>query len=173
MLEVLGWLPDSEALVAQRYVELKTYLDQLPKPNESYGLIHFDAHMGNMFVDERGVITLFDFDDCNYSWFINDIAIVLFYIALGVEDQAAFTRKFMTNFLRGYSLENELDHAWLGEIPSFLKLREIDLYAIIHRSFDVENIDHPWVAMYMKDRKELIENGIPFIDFDFTTLRIF
>jgi Ser/Thr protein kinase RdoA (MazF antagonist) len=173
MLEVLGWLPDSEALVAQRYIELKNYLDQLPKSNESYGLIHFDAHMGNMFVDERGVITLFDFDDCNYSWFINDIAIVLFYIALGVEDQAAFTRKFMTNFLRGYSLENELDHAWLGEIPSFLKLREIDLYAIIHRSFDVENIDHPWVAMYMKDRKELIENGIPFIDFDFTILRIF
>jgi Ser/Thr protein kinase RdoA (MazF antagonist) len=172
MLEVLSWLPESEVLVAKRYIELKEYLDQLPKSNDSYGLIHFDAHMGNMFVDERGVITLFDFDDCNYSWLINDIAIVLFYIVLGKEDQVIFTREFMSNFLIGYQMENELEAAWLKEIPYLLKLREIDLYAVIHRSFDVENIDHPWVAMFMKDRKEKIENEVPFIDFDFKTLRV-
>jgi len=123
-----------------------------------------------MFVDGQGVITLFDFDDCNYSWFINDIAIVLFYIAMGKEDQAAFTREFMTHFLHGYREENQLDKSWLKEIPAFLKLREIDLYAVIHRSFDVENIDHPWVAMYMENRKQRIEEGIPFIDFDFFSL---
>jgi len=51
-----------------------------------------------------------------------------------------------------------------------LKLREIDLYAVIHRSFDVDNIDHPWVEMFMKDRKGRIENDVPFIEFDFETL---
>lgn len=172
MLEVLGWLPESEVKVAQRYIDLKKYLDQLPKSNESYGLIHFDAHMGNMFVDQQGVITLFDFDDCNYSWFVNDIAIVLFYIALGKEDQGAFTREFMTHFLTGYRMENELDQAWLKEMPYFLKLREIDLYAVIHRSFDVENIDHPWVAMFMDGRKQRIQGEVPFIDFDFSSLMI-
>jgi Ser/Thr protein kinase RdoA (MazF antagonist) len=172
MLEIQGWLPESESLVVEKYLELKSHLDSLPKSKESYGLIHQDTHAGNFFIDEDGKITLFDFDDCTYSWLINDIAIVLFYIALGVEDQIAFTREFMTHFMRGYRAENQLDEEWLIEIPSFLKLREIDLYAVIHRSFDVENIDHPWVAMFMKDRKSRIENEIPFIDFDFMTLKL-
>jgi len=170
MLEVETWLPDSESLVLEKYLNLKSHLDSLPKSIQSYGLIHQDAHAGNLFVDDEGVITLFDFDDCSHSWFINDIAIVLFYIALGVEDQATFTRDFMTHFLRGYRVENQLDEEWLREIPSFLKLREIDLYGVIHRSFDVDNLEDPWVAMYMEDRKQRIENDMPYIEFDFTSL---
>jgi Ser/Thr protein kinase RdoA (MazF antagonist) len=170
MLEAEIWLPDSESLVLEKYLNLKSYLGSLPKSIESYGLIHQDAHADNFFVDDEGMITLFDFDDCSYSWFMNDIAIVLFYIALGAEDQVAFTRDFMTHFLKGYRAENQLDEEWLREIPSFLKLREIDLYAVIHRSFDVENIKDPWVAMYMYDRKTHIENDVPFIEFDFETL---
>jgi Ser/Thr protein kinase RdoA (MazF antagonist) len=170
MLDIERWLPESEFLVRDKYRNLQSHLDNLPKSKESYGLIHQDAHAGNLFVDDKGRITLFDFDDCTYSWLINDIAIVLFYIAMGAKDQAAFTKKFMTHFLTGYRAENHIEGELLKEIPSFLKLREIDLYAVIHRSFDVDNIDHPWVAMFMKDRKEQIENDVPFIDFDFETL---
>jgi Ser/Thr protein kinase RdoA (MazF antagonist) len=166
MLAIESWLPNSEFLVLDKYRILKSYLDNLPKSRESYGLIHQDAHAGNLFVDDMGRITLFDFDDCTYSWLINDIAIVLFYIVMGAEDQAAFTKDFMTHFLSGYRAENHLEEKWLIEIPSFLKLREIDLYAVIHRSFDVDDIDHPWVAMFMNNRKERIENDVPFIDFD-------
>jgi Ser/Thr protein kinase RdoA (MazF antagonist) len=166
----IDWLPESESIAVRKYHELRTHFDTLSKSRDSYGLIHQDAHAGNFFVDQQGIITLFDFDDCCYSWFINDIAIVLFYIALGAESKAAFAKEFMTHFLHGYRSENHLDQKWLGEIPSFLKLREIDLYAVIHRSFDVENLDHPWVAMFMKDRKERIEKEVPVIDFDFITL---
>jgi Ser/Thr protein kinase RdoA (MazF antagonist) len=123
-----------------------------------------------MFVDEAGTITLFDFDDCNYSWFANDIAIVLFYIAMWKEDVQAYTREFMTHFLRGYRRENRLDPVWLSEIPRFLKLREIDLYAIIHRSFDVDNLDDPWCQRYMEGRKERIQDDVRYIDFPFESL---
>jgi Ser/Thr protein kinase RdoA (MazF antagonist) len=170
MLDVLAWIPESEPLVLEKYLDLKAHIDSLPKSRESYGLIHQDAHRGNLFVDEEGVITLFDFDDCTYSWFINDIAIVLFYITLGKKDQTAFTKEFMTHFLDGYYQENQFEAAWLDEIPSFLKLREIDLYAVIHRSFDVDNLEDPWVAMFMEGRKQRIENEIPLIDFDFASL---
>ena len=179
-LREYSWIIDILRDIAERYgyeeyetpqIEpIEVYEDNLPKSRETYGLIHQDAHAGNFFLDEKGEITFFDFDDCAYSWFMNDIAIVLFYLVLGEEDQATFTREFMTNFLRGYREENQLGERWLREIPSFLKLREIDLYAVIHRSFDVENIDHPWVAMYMEGRKERIENEVPFIEFDFSTL---
>jgi Ser/Thr protein kinase RdoA (MazF antagonist) len=170
MLDIAGWLPESESIVLEKYWQLKSHLDSLPKSDESYGLIHQDAHAGNFFVDDDGEITLFDFDDCTYSWFINDIAIVLFYIVLGEEDQATFTREFMTNFLRGYRQENDFDAGWLKEIPSFLKLREIDLYAVIHRSFDVDNLDDPWVANFMRNRKKRIEEDVPFLNFDFSSL---
>jgi Ser/Thr protein kinase RdoA (MazF antagonist) len=76
----------------------------------------------------------------------------------------------MTHFLSGYRTENQLGEGWLKEISSFLKLREIDLYVVIHRSFDVDNIDHPWVAMYMNNRKTRIENDFPSLNIDFSSL---
>ena len=163
-------LPDSDVMVIKKYEELLSYLKSLPKDKDSYGLTHFDPHGGNFYVDEQRCITLFDFDDCAYCWFAHDIAIVLFYLVNDAEDKPAFTDKFMSIFLKGYAQDNQIDPKWLKEIPYFLKLREIDLYAVIHRSFDVENLDHPWVARYMDGRKEKIENEIPFVDFDFTTL---
>jgi Ser/Thr protein kinase RdoA (MazF antagonist) len=144
-------------------------LDALPKNRDSYGLIHQDAHGGNLFVDEAGNITLFDFDDCVYSWFIYDIAVVLFYQVMYKDDPVVFAQVFMRHFMRGYHQHNRLDDAWLAEIPYFLKLREIDLYALIHRSFDINNLD-AWCSHYMDNRKEKIENDLPYIDFDFSSL---
>lgn len=170
MLDVTRNLPPAEALAVEKYEGLLAHAKTLPKDGTSYGLIHWDAHEGNLFVDKAGTITLFDFDDCLYGWFAYDIAIVLLYAVMGQPDPAGFTRAFLSDFFRGYRQENRLDPAWLAEIPVFLKLREIDLYAVIHRSFDVENLDSPWCARFMAGRKERIENDVPFVDFDFTSL---
>jgi Ser/Thr protein kinase RdoA (MazF antagonist) len=121
-------------------------------------------------VDEAGRITLFDFDECAYSWFANDLAIVLFYIVMDAADWPAFTREFLTHFLRGYRRASRLDTRWLLEFPHFLKLREIELYAVMHRDFDVSNIDNEWCARFMQGRKDRIEQDVPFIDFDFGLL---
>ncbi len=170
MLDPLPNLPPGEARILERFRALMVYLQTLPRDEESYGLIHFDAHGANLLIDDAGAITLFDFDDCCYSWFANDIAIVLFYVVMGAQDMAAFTEEFLTHFLRGYRCENRLDPKWLKEIPYFLKLREIDLYAVIHRSFDVENLDDPWCERYMRGRKQRIEDEVPYINFDFASL---
>ena len=66
----------------------------------------------------------------------------------------------------------QLDPVWFKQIPFFMKLRELDLYAVIHRSFDVENLDDPWCAWYMKGRKDKLESGTPYLDFDFNSLAI-
>lgn len=171
MLYAEGMLPPSETAALERYRILMAHLRSLPRDDRSaYGMIHQDAHGGNFFVDAQGTITLFDFDDCCYSWYINDIAIVLFYAVLFKPDPEAWTRNFMTHFLAGYRRENDLDPAWLVEIPNFLKLREIDLYAVIHRSFDVNNLTGRFEVGFMHNRKERIEAGVPFVDFDFSTL---
>jgi Ser/Thr protein kinase RdoA (MazF antagonist) len=188
------YLPASEILAHQKFQSVLKHIYSLPKDRASYGLIHQDAHQNNFFMDEDGTLTLFDFDDCVYSWFINDIAIVLFYISMDAEELGfpstpVFTQEFMTHFLRGYRQAYPLDKKWLKEIPTFLKLRELELYAVVFRDFDIQNIEHwslesfqripgfdvnhgshMWIANFMRDRKQNIEQDLPFIDFDFERL---
>ena len=172
MLEVERFIPEGEAGVIERYREVRDHLSGLPVDGESYGLIHQDAHGGNFFVDESGEITLFDFDDCVYSWYVYDIAMVVFYMLVGRDDAPAFAGEFMAHFLPAYVSECPLEERWLEEIPVFLKLREIDLYAVIHRSFDVENLEDAWCRRYMDGRRERIEADLAFVDFDFRSLAI-
>jgi len=166
MLDVDSWLPKGETLILRRFEELMSHLRNLPMDRESYGLIHQDAHAANFFVDVQGDITLFDFDDCTYSWYVNDIAIALFYAVTNVVEPESAGRTFWTHFRRGYEAECALDPAWLEQVPHFLKLREIYLYAAIHRSFDVDNLTNPWVSQFMVGRRERIINGVPYLYLD-------
>ena len=172
MLEVDQFIPKDQVRIIENYRELCRYLNDLPKNDDCYGLIHQDAHRGNFFVDKEGKITLFDFDDCVYSWYINDIALVLFYAVMGQNDPDRFVREFLAGFLPGYYSKNQLDPSWFKEIPYFMKLREIDLYAVIHRSFDVSNLDDPWCMWYMDGRKEKLVSNLPYLDFDFQSFQI-
>jgi Ser/Thr protein kinase RdoA (MazF antagonist) len=165
-----AWLPDEEEISREKYRKIVDWCQTIPKHKDDYGLIHFDAHAGNYFIDQRGQIHLFDFDDCHYSWFSNDIAIVLFYMVMGTEDTAAFTINFMRQFILGYQRENQFKAGWLPQIPMFLKMREIDLYGVIHRSCDVDHLSDEWDIRYMKNRKEKIEDDVPYIDLDFSSL---
>ena len=170
---VKRYLPASETVARVKYQARLDHVYTLAKDNASYGLIHQDAHGSNLLVDEAGTITLFDFDECAYSWFINDIAIVLFHVVMDAQDWPAFTREFMTHFLCGYRRAHRLDPKWLKEIPCFLKVREIELYAVMHRDFDVSDIDNEWCARFMRDRKYKIEHDVPTIDFDFESLAVY
>ncbi len=168
-MEAERWLPPSEAIAARKFREVIAYLETLPRSDSlSYGLIHQDAHTANFFVDDQGRLTLFDFDDCVYSWYVYDIAMVVFYMIVNEDDPLSLTEAFMPRFWSGYRRYHDLDPAWLAEIPHFLKLREIDLYAVLYRSFEnLETIDHPWTSRFVQGRKERIENDVPLVTFDF------
>jgi Ser/Thr protein kinase RdoA (MazF antagonist) len=167
-----NWLPPEENLVKEKFTTTIKYLQSLPQDKEGYGLIHQDAHGGNFFVDDNYNITLFDFDDCTYGHFIYDIAMVLFYAVTNRPDAEEFGPHFFLHFMRGYRQENQLDSHWFAEIPHFLKLREFDLYAVIFRSFDVNNLDeHPWIATFMNGRKQRLENDIPYLAMDFASFQ--
>jgi len=51
------------------YQSVLPHLQELPKDLDGYGLIHQDAHLGDLLI-ENYQITLFDFDDCVYGHFI-------------------------------------------------------------------------------------------------------
>lgn len=158
------YIPSDHKIVADKLYEMVDKLKALPKEKEGYGLIHTDIHSGNFFIHD-GDITVFDFDDCSYQYFISDIAIALFYCLLKpdtTENRLAFADKFLTAFLEGYREENQLDDKWILLLPDFLKLREIELYVVVYRSCDMNN-PGPWEQNYMNNRLWLIENDVPFL----------
>lgn len=160
-------IPKEQKKIRRRAEELIEYFKALPSNNKSYGLIHVDFHYGNFFI-HNNEIYLFDFDDCQYSFFIHDIAMAFFYTLphnCVENEQINDGYKFLNSFLKGYFEENDLDKKWLNEIPYFLKLREFELYAVFNGMMDIygENI---WISNFMKDRKEKIENNVPYFDLD-------
>lgn len=169
---VSRYLPASERVAREKYEAQCERVRGLPTDSSCYGLIHFDAHGGNMLLDETGRLSIFDFDDCVYSWYANDIAIALFAMVTDAPDVPKLTRDFLTHFLEGYRVIYRLEDRWLRELPIFLKMVEIFLYAVIHRDFDPNHITDAWCARFMRNRKYRIENDVPTIDFDFESLGV-
>jgi Ser/Thr protein kinase RdoA (MazF antagonist) len=161
------FIPENETKVRKIADDTMKIMRSYAKDSENFGLCHLDFHFGNFFSD-NGNLWLFDFDDSVYSWFVNDIAIMLFYILphhCESEEQIERGRNALKSILAGYKTENELSESELEKIPVFLKIRELELYAVIHRSCDLNNLD-PWCASFMKNRTEKLVNNISFFPVD-------
>ena len=163
------YLPECDEPVLMAYKETAAAIRSLPKSSSNYGLCHIDFHGGNFFITDEGKITLFDFDDCQYAWFVYDIAMALFY-AISHDctrpEELAKAEAFLRHFWQGYVQFNDLDPSWLQQIRLFLRLREIDLYILIHRSMDLDNLD-PWCASFMENRRIKIVEATPYCDINF------
>lgn len=167
MTDTTSALPELDPVALELNSANLAYLRQLPTPSDAFGLIHQDAHTGNLFVDDQGQITLFDFDDCVYGHFSYDIAMAIFYAITNHPNPVEFCGQFWPLFWQGYCEENKLDPIWLKEILPFMKLREIDLYGVIRRDIPDLGSDG-WAAGFMRGRQEIIHAERPYIDFDFT-----
>jgi Ser/Thr protein kinase RdoA (MazF antagonist) len=122
-------------------------------------------------MDKAGNLTLFDFDDCTYTWFIDDIALALFYampVGQGEAEAQTFARTFLTPFLHAYFKEHVLVLAWFEEIPHFMKARELAVYAALlaHTEGDLSALDG-WSARFMAGRGERIAARRPCLALDF------
>jgi Ser/Thr protein kinase RdoA (MazF antagonist) len=162
--------PNSELMtINNRREALLNKIDRLPKDNENYGLIHGDLHFGNFFLDiPNKKITIFDFDDSVYSWYMMDIATLLFDILVIYPgtDRGELAANFLSNLLKGYSTEKPISSYWINQIPDFLKLLEIGIYILVYQDYNPED-RQSWVGKFMHGRKSRIEEGIPYIELDF------
>lgn len=161
------YIPDDQHKVYESYESIVNRINQLNKESDSFGIIHGDINVGNFLLSSKG-INIFDFDECQYSWFVEDIAIQLFYIIYvflddSIEERQAETYGFMENFMKGYYKENYIDEYWLKQIPIFLQLRELIVYIGMHRSVDFSNMNQ-WMEKYISQSKLRIEQKIPIVN---------
>lgn len=167
LMNAANYIPPAQALVLESCKSLISSLMNLRQDKEAYVLIHGDINVGNFMVNHN-LITLFDFDECQYSWYVEDIAIQLYYMVYVYGDDNIQERKlqcqlFMEHFMKGYLQESHISDYWLKQIPSFLRLREIIVYTGMYRSFDMSNLND-WTKDFLSQSKARIENGISIIE---------
>ena len=120
-------------------------------------------------VDESGQITLFDFDECQYSWYVEDIAIQLYYLLYVFGEDSKSERKvqyelFITHFMLGY-IEGgrQMPDGWKVQLKLFLRLREIIVVVGMHRSWNLSQ-PNDWTRHFLQDSRMRIIKGISLID---------
>ncbi|WP_084315276.1 phosphotransferase enzyme family protein [Clostridium hydrogeniformans] len=160
------YIPKHNNKIYESYYDIVNRLSNLTKDSNSFGLIHGDINVGNFLVSDKE-INIFDFDECQYSWFVEDIAIQLFYIIYvflddSINDREKQAYSFMESFMKGYYKENYIDEYWIKQIPLFLRVRELIVYIGMFRDIDFSNMNQ-WTKNYTSQSKLRIEEKTPIV----------
>jgi Ser/Thr protein kinase RdoA (MazF antagonist) len=143
-------------------------IEKLPRDRNAYGLIHGDFNDGNFTVDyTNGDITVFDFDDACYFWFVYELASaweggvgrIMF---RPLNERKAFMDHYFKQVMEGYNQENVLTDAWLERIPLFLKLIQIEEFLYFAQYIDS---DDPEIQAGLNYKIKCIEDDIPYLGF--------
>ncbi|MFA9560264.1 phosphotransferase enzyme family protein [Evansella sp. AB-rgal1] len=162
------YLPD-DGDVKQEVTMLFDEITSLLKTEETYLLTHTDLHSGNFFYDNDR-LWIFDFDDCSYHYIIHDLAMPLYYSTWQFneteDEKTIFANKFMTTYVAGYLSEQNLPLEELKKLPLFMRLRDCDLYAILHFEWADKQLNEKQKKLLL-DMKERILSRKPVVDLDY------
>lgn len=121
---------DDTGVIAEAVDVVRARLEHFGKSSQRFGLIHADLRLANVMVSTDGSgapsLTVIDFDDCGWSWFLADLAAVLSFI-----EETPAAEHIITHWLIGYLSVRELSDDELAMIPTFVMLRRIMLTAWI------------------------------------------
>jgi Ser/Thr protein kinase RdoA (MazF antagonist) len=158
------YLPIDQQQAAQELAEIVEQFNQLDASIDHYGLVHSDVNPTNFHVD-NGKITLFDFDDCAYNWFINDIAVAmpLYSSMFSKPDWETHLCEYIVCFMRGYEKENHLDDKWLNLLPICMRLQNLITLVAMHQANIPGSQYDSFYELVLKTYRE----GHPLFEFDF------
>ena len=123
-------------LIPDNYSDLKKAIAarlekfcKLPTDSQNYGLIHFDYSDGNYHIDmTNGDITVFDFDNCMYCWYMFDLANLYlhgegwFRYESDPEKRATGMQHYFDTILKGYKSETTISDELLNQLPLFIDM---------------------------------------------------
>lgn len=152
------FIPANELRIQAEYDHLAAWLSTLPQTETTFGLIHGDFELDNLFWQDDGVIAMLDFDDCSLSWYVADVALALrdLFEEAGVD----LSNPSLRAFIRGYSQHASLDEEAVAQLPTWLRLANLTNYAKLLRSMDLPaSGDYPeWVAEVEAHLKRWMDN---------------
>ncbi len=154
--------------------QAKTLLEQLKndhKKENEFGLIHGDYLFSNLMYHDEDV-TIIDFDDLEYNYYLYDVAVYLFYLILGgnpADIDIESNKSVFKHFIKGYREVNNSTYLDLTKIQLMFKLRQLKLLATIKTAYKEENYG-PWQKAYIVLCNRQFKHKEPFIGIDYTTL---
>ncbi|WP_371802570.1 phosphotransferase enzyme family protein [Candidatus Lokiarchaeum ossiferum] len=156
-------------IILTNAIQLMEEIRSFPQNEDTFGLVHFDLHDANLFIN-GGNLTVIDFDDCQYDWFISDMAIVLFHVAwrfsTAEKSRNQVIQEFYPAFIKGYLEVNPTADVWLERISKFVQLRHISLFCTLVYELSIEEDD--WSQQAVAAWKPMIEKNLPWIDYKFS-----
>ncbi len=132
-----GLTDDDRGLIQRAADDISARLTEFGCAPERFGLIHADLRLANLMVDpddSAAGITVIDFDDCGWSWFLADLGAAVSFI----EDTPTGER-IIADWLRGYSEVSSIPAEDLTFIPAFVMMRRIMLTAWIASHHDADS----------------------------------
>lgn len=142
----------------------------LQKPrNKEFGLIHGDYLYSNLIYDNDKV-TIIDFDDIEYGYYLYDIVVYLFYLLLGGDPEnidLLSNIEVFKYFIKGYRSLNSETVLDLSKIQLLFRIRQLKLLATItakHKSLSLGE----WQKKYLKLCDYQITNNLNFVDIDYS-----
>lgn len=128
--------PRHVAVVERAAAEVSRRLDEFGQAPDRFGLIHGDLRMANLMVDPvdpDSPITVIDFDDSGWSWYLADLGAVVSFI-----EHTPAAETMITEWLRGYLDVRELPAAHLELVPTFVMWRRLMLTAWMGSHIDAD-----------------------------------
>ncbi len=129
MAYIRNLIPDDYAKLKEAIAGRLDKFRDLSKGEDGYGLAHFDFSDGNYHIDmETGNITVFDFDNCMYCWYMFDLANLWIHgegWCWGENDskrRMAYMRSYFDTILRGYRTETDVPEEMLERLPLFIDM---------------------------------------------------
>jgi amicoumacin kinase len=157
-------IPESvdDEIAMQRLAQVAQIVNSIAKSTESYGLIHADLHFWNFAVSPGG-LTVFDFDNSEYNWFVADLGTAIFEAATCAYQKLPrqeFIKIFLTEFIAGYEQESILGDAI--HVPLFAKLREICIYLTLRKRWKNKTLSEFQWRFFESVRLGVV-NDLPFV----------
>lgn len=122
-------IPPSLSVLKKKLFELLKTLEGLDRNCECFGMVHFDYSDGNYMIDfDTGKITVFDFDNSCFCWYMYDLANVWTHgvgwiqFETDTEKRKKFMEDYFETVLAGYKSETDIKDVMLEKLPLFIKV---------------------------------------------------
>lgn len=170
-------MDDIDKLIYDSYPELKCAISdrldafhKLSQDREVYGLVHFDFSDGNYHVDmETGDITVFDFDNCMYCWYMFDLANLWTHgwgwcmSEADIERRKEIMKDYFDTILKGYRSETDISEELLSRLPLFIDMVLIENIVDEFECCKRENEEIEYEDI--EDAAQCLINEIPYAGF--------
>ncbi len=125
---------DTELLLRTRG-QIREVLNVYRATSANYGMIHADLDPANVLVQD-GRVTLIDFDDAGYGWYLYELSVALF-----AEIEKPGFSEICQALVSGYREIRALSERDLALLPTFLLIRGMAMIGWIGERPEIDNTD--------------------------------